>query len=291
MSSARSSLRTASLKGDIEPPARIYKDAAETHGPGDTPDSMRGNYSEQQEYEPQEFQREGVGWQIQLARSRSSTQHYEVAPETIRHESHTRVLTTKDDYSEAIRVRRVHRTKRRDEKAFELLLMLDHVRTETPSRTVIIPHANDNSLQGSQPKVKTVLRHNVLDLIFQYCPPGGIFDWNAGHAWLQSRETQLPSTADDRIDLPCPEMAVSFTRLSFADTDESAPMPESLESCLSNRSVFSLPLCGIRDSDVRSRFCLPQEPSPIEPGTVQYLPVDGRCRNGSDIFQIHTRIL
>lgn len=240
-------------QADIQKPARIYKygeEAAATYMPGDTPDSMRQSYIERQEEELQEWMNiewesatdvsqvagdtecEEVELQSQQASSKSGSQHSGFALGSSPRESEEMRLWTKDDYCRALRVRGVDSEKRGDDKMRRLLQIFGNARSQPSTEWAIGLHANDSRLQDSQAKIETVLRCNVLQIIFQCCPPEGIYDWHAKSAWSQPRETQLPSTSDDRIALPRPEIALFFTRLSFTEKDDSAPIPEDLESCM-----------------------------------------------------------
>ena len=239
-------------QGDIQKDARKYKygeKAAATYMPGDTPESMRQSYLERQEEEKQNWENMEwesatemsrgageagceVGLQIQSASSQSGCQHCGFAPESYPREPDETRLWTKDDYRRRLRVRGVDMMKSSDDKMLELLPVLDNVRSPTPAQRAVGLQANDSSLQGSQTKIEAVLRNNVHDTIFQCCPPKSIFDWNAWNAWSQPRNSQLPSTSDDRIAPPCPEIAVFFKTLSFMEKDDSAPIPRKLERCM-----------------------------------------------------------
>ena len=60
------------------------------------------------------------------------------------------------------------------------------------------------------------------------------FDWNCEKQWSQPKDSHLPSTSDDEIPLPKPDLAISFTLQSFTQAAAlSDPVPEELEETLS----------------------------------------------------------
>ena len=60
------------------------------------------------------------------------------------------------------------------------------------------------------------------------------FDWNCEGQWSQPKDSRLPSTKDDEITLPKPDLAISFTLQSFTQAEaDSDPIPDDLEKTVS----------------------------------------------------------
>ncbi|KAL8822088.1 MAG: hypothetical protein Q9191_007171 [Dirinaria sp. TL-2023a] len=73
----------------------------------------------------------------------------------------------------------------------------------------------------------------MIHIIDQYWL-GENFDWNCEGQWSLPKDSRLPSTNEDLISLPKPDMALSFTRESLTQEDaDSEPIPEHLEKTMS----------------------------------------------------------
>ena len=80
---------------------------------------------------------------------------------------------------------------------------------------------------------EAVLQRTIMINIIDQYWLGEIFDWNSEGQWSQPDETRLPSTADDTISLPKPDLAIFFTLESFTGEEDSDPVPQDLEKCIS----------------------------------------------------------
>ena len=81
---------------------------------------------------------------------------------------------------------------------------------------------------------EAALQRTVMMSVFHHYWLDEIFDWKAEGKWSQPLDVRLPSSEDDEIPSPKPDLAISFTRQSFTgNEDDSDPIPQELERCIS----------------------------------------------------------
>lgn len=80
---------------------------------------------------------------------------------------------------------------------------------------------------------EAVLQRTIMiHLINQYWL-GEIFDWNTEGQWSQPEDNRLPSSMDDIISQPKPDLAMFFTQESFTEEYFDDPIPSELMQCIS----------------------------------------------------------
>lgn len=81
---------------------------------------------------------------------------------------------------------------------------------------------------------ETILQRTIMIHIIDQYWLGENFDWNCEGQWSQPKDSRLPSTKDDAISLPKPDLAISFTLQSFTRAEaDSDPIPDNLERTIS----------------------------------------------------------
>ena len=139
---------------------------------------------------------------------------------------------------------------------FRMLLARFHERADANQRESCYPFLDDLSYELDEEKSKiqfpttnwryfeanlkrcvsmneAVLQRTIMMTVFNQYWLRDIFDWNTEGQWYQDLETRIPSSADDDLSLPKPDLAISFDRQSFTGFDISDPVPPKLEKCIS----------------------------------------------------------
>ena len=80
---------------------------------------------------------------------------------------------------------------------------------------------------------EAVLQRTIMMTVFDQHWLGETFDWNTEGQWFQPKDSRVPSTIDDKMSSPKPDLAISFSRRSFTGFDISDPIPAELEKCIS----------------------------------------------------------
>lgn len=81
---------------------------------------------------------------------------------------------------------------------------------------------------------EAILQRTIMIHIIDQYWLGERFDWNCEGQWSQPKDSRLPSTKDDEISLPKPDLAISFTLQSFTQAEaDSDPIPDDLEKTIS----------------------------------------------------------
>ena len=91
---------------------------------------------------------------------------------------------------------------------------------------------------------ESILQRTVMMHIISQYWLGENFDWNCEGKWTQPKDSLVPSTKDDQVSSPKPDLAISFTLRSFIQEDAGAdPIPDDLEETLSPNGVEDINRC------------------------------------------------
>ena len=89
-------------------------------------------------------------------------------------------------------------------------------------------------LKRCRARNEAILQRTIMIHIIDHHWLGEKFDWNCEGQWSLPKDSRLPSTADDVIALPKPDLSISFTLKSFTQADAgSEPIPEHLDKTMS----------------------------------------------------------
>ena len=92
----------------------------------------------------------------------------------------------------------------------------------------------DAQLKKCLSKNEAVLQRTLMMSVFHYYWLGDMFDWNAEAQWILPRDVRLPSSAEDEVTSPKPDLMITFTLESFTGPNHDRdPIPLDLERCIS----------------------------------------------------------
>ena len=97
---------------------------------------------------------------------------------------------------------------------------------------IIHPEYFKSFVQKCLSQNEAILQRTIMVSVFHPYWLDSMFDYNTEGQWNQPKDVRIPSTKDDEVTQPKPDLMITFKRKSLTE-NISAPIPTELESCIS----------------------------------------------------------